>query len=108
MQLPSSNLEELIVQVMKSKMGEFLEEYIKEREIKLKEISLLERVIRVEEELKALKQLELERFEALYKEMNSRFEALERKFNFSSMVYGDWLFYSWNSPYHLNYPYRYF
>ncbi len=44
MQLPSSNFEELIVQVMKSKMSKLLEEYIKER------------VIRVEEELKALKQ----------------------------------------------------
>ena len=62
---------------------EFLEEYYKQKEKELYEVSLTERIIRVEEELKNLRK-EMEylrkemdyRFEALLREMNARFEAL--------------------------------
>ncbi len=54
----------------------------------MKELSLIERVVRVEE-LKALrevveKRFEVmdERFEALQREMDKRFEALEKRFQF--------------------------
>jgi hypothetical protein len=55
---------------------EFLEEYYKEREKELHEISLIERIVRVEEELKSLRKEMSYRFEALLREMNARFEAL--------------------------------
>ncbi len=105
------DFEELVLQIVKAHIGEVLEEYVKERELKLREISLIERLIRVEEELKALRELETQRFEALQKEidtrfdamnsrfealqkeidtrfeaMNSRFEALERRFNFLQWI----------------------
>jgi len=49
---------------------------LRQSEIKAKELSLIERVIRVEEELKALKEIEKARFEA----METRFEAMEKRF----------------------------
>jgi len=55
---------------------EFLEEYYKQREKELHEISLIERIVRVEEELKSLRKEMSYRFEALLREMNVRFEAL--------------------------------
>ncbi|WP_153303649.1 hypothetical protein [Caldimicrobium thiodismutans] len=48
----------------------------------MKELSLIERVVRVEEELKALREFVERRFEALQREMDRRFEALERRFQF--------------------------
>ncbi|MEM3426935.1 MAG: hypothetical protein QW212_01555, partial [Nitrososphaerales archaeon] len=50
-------------------------------ETKLKELSLIERIVRVEEELKHLKVLEQERHESLIREMNARFEALQKEMN---------------------------
>ena len=67
---------------------EFLEEYYKQREKELYEVSLIERIVRVEEELKNLRK-EMEylrkemdyRFEALLREMNARFEAITKDMN---------------------------
>jgi len=50
-----------------------IEEFLRQSEIKAKELSLIERVIRVEEELKALKEIEKTRFEA----MEKRFTTLQ-------------------------------
>ncbi|HOM88649.1 MAG TPA: hypothetical protein PLX22_11085, partial [Spirochaetota bacterium] len=50
-----------------------IEEFLRQSEIKAKELSLIERVIRVEEELKALKEIEKARFEA----MEKRFTTLQ-------------------------------
>jgi DNA anti-recombination protein RmuC len=65
---------------------EFLEEYYKQKEKDLYEVSLIERIIRVEEELKNLRKemeylrKEMEyRFEALLREMNARFEVQKRE-----------------------------
>ena len=55
--------------------------YIKK--IKAKELSLIERVIRVEEELKALKEIEKARFESMetrFEAIDTRFEAMEKRF----------------------------
>jgi hypothetical protein len=67
---------------------EFLEEYYKQKEKELYEVSLIERIIRVEEELKNLRKemeylrKEMEyRFEALLREMNARFEAITKEMN---------------------------
>ena len=55
---------------------EFLEEYYKQKEKELHEVSLIERIVRVEEELKSLRKEMSYRFEALLRVMNARFEAL--------------------------------
>ncbi|MEM3428225.1 MAG: hypothetical protein QW212_08130, partial [Nitrososphaerales archaeon] len=55
-------------------------------ETKLKELSLIERIVRVEEELKHLKVLEQERHESLIREMNARFESLEKRLNFTQWL----------------------
>ena len=44
-----------------------IEEFLRQSEIKAKELSLIERVIRVEEELKALKEIEKTRDSSLWK-----------------------------------------
>ncbi|MDW8095063.1 MAG: hypothetical protein RMI63_08615, partial [Caldimicrobium sp.] len=66
----------IVEEVIKEKLGEFVIKH--EREAR--EISLVERLLRVEEELKFLRQLEEERFSALMKEMNTRFEAMNARF----------------------------
>jgi len=58
---------------------EFLEEYYKQKEKELYELSLIERIVRVEEELKALRNEQGYRFEVLVREMNARFEAQKRE-----------------------------
>ena len=60
-----------------------IEEFLRQSEIKAKELSLIERVIRVEEELKALKEIEKARFEAMetrFEAMKTRFQAIEKHF----------------------------
>ena len=62
--------------------------FVQVNELRAKELSLIERVVRVEEELKSLRKIEAarfeameKRFEALQREMNARFEALQREMN---------------------------
>ena len=52
-------------------------------------MQLVERIVRVEEELKALKEVQL----LLIREMNTCFEAVEKRFFLSSVVYGDRLYF---------------
>ncbi|ROR03222.1 hypothetical protein [Desulfosoma caldarium] len=68
-------------------LSEHLEQYVRGGEAQLKELSLLERVIRVEEELRALREIEAarfesleKRFEALHREVQARFEAVDKRF----------------------------
>jgi DNA anti-recombination protein RmuC len=83
-----SNLREYSKQELFALFREFLEEYYKQKEKELYEVSLIERIIRVEEELKNLRK-EMEylrkemdyRFEALLREMNARFEAITKEMN---------------------------
>ncbi len=85
---------------LERRISEILERKIIEKEKSLLEVSLLERVVRVEEELKALREVQMEmmkmmdkrfealqremdrRFEALQREMDARFEAMEKRFDF--------------------------
>ena len=91
-------IEEIVREVFQSHAEQWLkkamEEVVRQGEAKAKELSLLERIIRVEEELKALREIEdarfeaiekrfeaiEKRFEALQREMNARFEAMEKRF----------------------------
>lgn len=121
MEQGSSVNQEVIKNFIVSYIKKHLKEYVRSelesllvmREKELKEVSLLERVIRVEEELKALREIELarfetserrfealekanqqrfetieRRFEALQREMDKRFEALEKRFNFIQWFMG--------------------
>ena len=69
------DLKELIYSIL----PEIIEKYFREREKELYSISLIERLIRVEEELKALRSETHYRFEALMREMDARFAAQMRE-----------------------------
>ncbi len=72
-------VEKAVAQFLERELPLYLERYVSEREIKLKELALIERIVRVEEELKNLRLFEAQRHEKLYSEMNTRFEALQRE-----------------------------
>jgi flagellar capping protein FliD len=72
-------MEEFFTKMLKARLKEVLEEHVQINEIRLREISLMERVINVEEELKSLREMSEYRFEALQREMDKRFEALLRE-----------------------------
>ncbi len=82
-----SYIQKFFEEELERKFNEFWEAKLRFREEKLRELSLLERIIRVEEELKALKEIQIQminmfnaRFEALQREMDKRFEAMEKRF----------------------------
>jgi len=67
-------------------IAEQLEGFVRENERRARELALMERVVRVEEELKALREAQMahfhaadKRFEALQREMTARFEAQQRE-----------------------------
>ncbi|UCH94624.1 MAG: hypothetical protein JSV88_30775 [Candidatus Aminicenantes bacterium] len=74
-----TEMEEFFNRMLKERVKEVLEEHVQLNEIRLREISLMERVIHVEEELKSLREMSEYRFEALQREMDKRFEALLRE-----------------------------
>lgn len=51
-----------------------------QREKEVTKFSILERILRVEEELKSLRELQEKQFEAILREMNTRFEAMNTRF----------------------------
>ena len=78
---------EELIKIIKSLVTEQVEAYVREHEIKAKEFSLLERIIRVEEELKAQREiiasLQREmgaRFEAMNEAMEKQFEVVDKRF----------------------------
>ncbi len=81
---------EEVEKIVAEKVKEALEEFVRKGEEKIKELSLIERIIRVEEELKALREIEQarfeaseKRFEALQREIKAGFEAFEKRFEAS-------------------------
>lgn len=66
----------LIKTVVQDEVKSNIEEFMRQSELRAKELSLIERIIRVEEELKSLKEVEKARFEAI----ESRFESMEKRF----------------------------
>ena len=84
-------VEQIVREAMKAEartvVMEAVEALLRDNEARAKELSLMERVIRVEEELKSLREIESARFEAMEKrfevlqrEMTARFEAMEKRF----------------------------
>ena len=68
-------VQEMVTQVV--------EDFVRTNELRAREFSLLERIVRVEEELKALREIEAARFEAMEKRfeaVDKRFEAIDKRF----------------------------
>ena len=68
-------------------VAEKIATFVKENELRARELSLMERIVRVEEELKSLREIEAarfdaveKRFEALQREITARFEAVDKRF----------------------------
>jgi chaperonin cofactor prefoldin len=85
--IPVAKIEEVVVKVVESRLQQALEEYVERNELRIKEFSLMERVIRVEEELRSLREMSEirfeamdKRFESLLREMNARFETVDKRF----------------------------
>jgi len=74
--------------------GEKIAAFVQENERRARELALMERVVRVEEELRALREIQIahfnaaekrfeaseKRFDALHREMTARFEAMDKRF----------------------------
>ncbi|MGC9141247.1 MAG: hypothetical protein ACP5IN_02655 [Caldimicrobium sp.] len=85
-------IREIFEKELEKRISEIIERKIIGYEKSLSEVSLLERIIKVEEELKALREIQIEmmklmekRFEALQREMDKRFEAMEKRFEAMDM-----------------------
>jgi len=68
-------LENISREELEAIVKEIIEQFVRQNEQKAKELSIIERIIRVEEELKALRAIEHARFEAVEK----RFEAIQNE-----------------------------
>lgn len=75
-----TEMEKYVATMLDSQLRRVVEEYVEKNELKLKEISIIERVVRVEEELKAMREVFETRFEALQRELAARFEAVDKRF----------------------------
>ncbi len=82
----TQSVEHLFREKAKEVLSETLAAFVRDNEQRARELSLMERVVRVEEELRALREIQNahfqaseKRFEALQREMNARFEALQRE-----------------------------
>jgi len=83
MELTTEDLKAVIEPLVR----EVIAKFVQENELRARELSLMERVVRVEEELKALREIQNAilremnaRFEALQREMDKRFEAVDKRF----------------------------
>ena len=72
MQLLATDLKPIIEPIV----SELIAKFVQENELRARELSLMERVVRVEEELKALREVQ----NAILREMSARFEAMDRRF----------------------------
>ena len=74
---------ELVEEVLEEKIGDYFSRYLAGREREYEHIGMLERLIRLEEELKAQRELMKARFEAIdrrFEAIDRRFEAIDRRF----------------------------
>ena len=90
MELTTEDLKPVIEPLVR----ELIAKFVQENELRARELSLMERVVRVEEELKNLNKMLMvieeanqkrfeameKRFEALQREMDKRFEAVDKRF----------------------------
>lgn len=83
-----AEIEQYVLQVIENRLQHAIEEFVEKNEIRLKELSLIERVVRVEEELKSLKEISERNYESLLREMNARFEAMDKRFTMVQWMIG--------------------
>ena len=74
--IQTAQIEQIVTKIVESRLKETIEEFARTNESRVKEMALLERIVRVEEELKLLREMFEIRFEAFEK----RFEAFEKRF----------------------------
>jgi len=86
--LSREEFEAVVKTILETHLKAAIEDFVRKNEERARELSLIERVIKVEEELRSLREIESarfeaseKRFEALQREMNTRFEALQREMN---------------------------
>jgi len=91
--IPQEEIERIADYILQTRLVPAIEEFVRKNELRTKELSLMERIIRVEEELKALREIEASRFEAIEKRiealqrgMDRRFEAVDKRFSVFTMV----------------------
>jgi hypothetical protein len=82
-----AEMEQYFSKMMEIRLKQALEEFIARNDVRIKELSLIERIVRVEEELKALREISEakfdaseKRFELLQRTINERFEAMDKRF----------------------------
>ena len=78
--VPTAQIEQLVIKVIESRLQKAIEEYVEQNELRVKELSLIERTVRVEEELRSLREMSQSKFEMLQREMNVRFDAVYERF----------------------------
>jgi chaperonin cofactor prefoldin len=76
-----AQIERLVIKAVKSRLQEAIEEYVAQNELRLKELSLIERIVRVEEELRSMREMSESKFELLQREITARFDATEKRFD---------------------------
>ena len=77
MQTENQNLEALVERILEARLSSLVaravEEDVRRNEEWAREFSLLERIVRVEEELRALREIQI----SILREINSRFEPID-------------------------------
>ncbi len=79
-------MDEYVQKALQEQLATEIERFVRQNDQRARELSLLERIIRVEEETKALREVEMvhfsgleKRIDALHREMNARFEASDKR-----------------------------
>ena len=85
--ITEEKVKEIVERVLSARLPEAIAQFVKQNEERARELSLMERILRVEEELKSLREIESSRFEVmenrfenLQREMDKRFEVMENRF----------------------------
>ncbi len=85
--ISNAQIEQIVIKVIESRLQEAIEEYVEQNELRVKELSLIERTVRVEEELRSLREISEakfeaseKRFDALQREMKTGFDAMDKRF----------------------------
>ena len=73
----------IVEEILEEKLGDYISRYLAGREREYEHIGILERLIRLEEELKAQREIMEARFRAIdrrFEAVNQRFEAIDQRF----------------------------
>jgi flagellar capping protein FliD len=71
-----AEMEQYFSKMLESRLQKAMEEFVERNELRLKELSLIERIVRVEEELKAMREM----FEVKFEAIDKRFEVVDKRF----------------------------